>query len=254
MIQTKSDKDFRVFDEINSTGMALSLYTAGACDHYMYNTEDSVGLYEKFAERLGTDAAHMIRPEQRHTDLVVKVGPENAGEGVVRPGKVQHDAIITNTPGLVITVATADCLPVSVLDPVKKAIGIIHSGWEGTRKGISRKTVEKMIEEYGTDPKDLICCVGPHICEDCYEVGAELIDFFLEEYSEEECRILFSPREDGKYLLNLGLGVKLTLMKAGVQAENIHIPDLCTFHTEDYSSWRRTRSLTERILSGIMLK
>lgn len=254
MIQTKSDKDFRVFDEINETGVAVSVYTAGACDHYMYNTPESVELYEKFAERFGTDANHLIRPEQRHTDLVVVAGAENAGEGIVRPGSVQHDAIITNTPGLVLTVATADCVPISVVDPVKKVIGVIHSGWEGTRKGISRKTIEKMTEEFGTDPKDLICCVGPHICEDCYEVGGELIDFFMDEFSEEDCRKLFRPKADGKYLLNLALGVRLTLERAGVLPENIHIPDLCTFHTDEFSSWRRTRSLTERILTGIMLK
>lgn len=253
MSEREGYADYRHFEEINSTGVALSLYTAGACGSYCYNEPADRERYSRFAEQLGTDAGHMIRPEQTHTDLVLVARAENGGEGVCREGRMPHDAMITDVPGLVITVAAADCVPITVLDPVKKIAGVIHSGWQGTSKGISGKTIKKMNEEFGCEPSDIICCVGPHICEDCYEVGGELIEKFMPEFSEEDCGLLFRPKPDGKYLLNLGLGVKLSLMRAGVPEENIHMPDLCTFHMDEFASWRRTHDHGRRILTGIKL-
>ncbi len=247
------NEDYLSFNEINETGVALSVYTAGACGSYSYNSPEDAERYARFAEAAGCDINMMIRPEQTHTDLVLAADKENGGEGVCREGRIPHDAIITNEKGLLITVASADCVPITVLDPVKRVAGVIHSGWQGTSKCISGKTIEKMKKDFGCSPENIICCVGPHICEDCYEVGPELIDSFREHFSEAECRDLFIPKPGDKYLLNLSLGVKLSLLRAGVVEENIHIPDYCTFHTDDFASWRRTHDRTKRILTGIVL-
>ena len=124
---------------------------------------------------------------QTHTVNVMKVTEEDRGKG---PAKLRDytdiDGLITNIPGIILSTFHADCPPVFFIDPVKKAIGLSHSGWKGTKGEIAARTIEAMTKEYGTDPKDLICAVGPSICGECYEIGADVAEEFSENYTKEE--------------------------------------------------------------------
>ena len=73
----------------------------------------------------------------------------------------------------------ADCVPLFFYDPVKKAIGASHSGWRGSVKRIGEKTVRRMEEEFGSNPKDILAVIGPSICKDCYEVSEDVAAGFL---------------------------------------------------------------------------
>ena len=187
--------------------------------------------------------------------IVYVAGNEDAGCGTVRPQKDRfYDAIITDQPGLMLCVHTADCVPLVLLDPVNKAVGIAHSGWVGSSKRIAGKTVRKMSETYGSDPGSIICCMGPynHLC--CYEVGEDVLDSFKISFSENECEKLFVKKEgEEKYMLDLGLAVSMSLSQEGVIRENIYDAGHCTYHTEEFSSWRRTHNKKHQILTYIMI-
>ena len=86
--------------------------------------------------------------------------------------------MITNVPGLVLATFYADCVPLYFADPANHAIGLSHSGWRGTVQKIGAVTIEKMSEEYGSNPKDLKVAIGPSICQECYEVSEDVIEEF----------------------------------------------------------------------------
>ena len=80
---------------------------------------------------------------------------------------METDGMITNVPGICLVTFYADCVPLYFVDPVKKAIGLSHSGWRGTVGKIGKVTVEQMQKTYGSDPKDILAAIGPSICQDC---------------------------------------------------------------------------------------
>ena len=84
------------------------------------------------------------------------------------------DGHLTNRSGLLLTVSVADCVPVSVVDPIRRAVALVHAGWRGTAAGIVGHALERLREEYGSVPADLWLHAGPAICGDCYEVGPEV--------------------------------------------------------------------------------
>ena len=113
----------------------------------------------------------VVTLKQIHSD-VVREAHEAAGylgEG---------DALITAQPGLLLTIRTADCIPVLIADPVNRAVAAIHAGWRGTVAGICGKTVERMVSRFGSKPADLIAAIGPGINVCCFEVGAEVSSQF----------------------------------------------------------------------------
>jgi len=168
---------------------------------------------------------------QTHTVNVMKVTEKDRGKG---PAKLRDytdiDGLITDVPGIILSTFHADCPPVFFIDPVKKAIGLSHSGWKGTKGEISARTIEAMTKEYGTHPENLICAVGPSICGECYEIGSDVADEFAKNYSEEELNRekIIVPYPNGKFRLYLWNAIKYTLIKSGVKKENILITDICT--------------------------
>ena len=228
----------------------------------------------------------MVRPCQEHTDRVLIADESLAGMGVVKEtAKPAADGLISNIPGMVLCVITADCVPVALLDPVKKAIGLVHSGWKGTAGLISVRALEMMRDNYGTDPADVIVSIGAHICGKCYEVGPELIPRFQDHYSMEDIHSFFIAKEiaekthkdkmpenkiskgtitegkmserNDKYLLNMSRAISCSLIREGIRESKIHISDRCTFEDPELNSYRRDRKeglpFTGRNLSALVL-
>lgn len=184
--------------------------------------------YAKVAEALKSDCAHMIVSDQTHTINVKRVEQEDAGKGVVRPKDYSDvDGLITNVPGLILGTFFADCVPLYFVDPVHRAIGLSHSGWRGTVNKMGAVTIEAMERSYGTRPEDVICGIGPSICRDCYQVGADVIGKFQENFGT-EANVFFRPDTDGKYRLDLWKANEQILLQAGVRPENIAVTNLCT--------------------------
>lgn len=185
--------------------------------------------YRRMAQVLGVDVNRMVLSYQTHTTNVRTVTEADAGKGVVRERDYQDvDGLITNIPGITLVTFYADCVPLYLADPVHKAIGLSHSGWRGTVHRMGRVTLEEMYRAYGTRPEDVICCIGPSICQDCFEVGPEVAEEFAGEFDETYHKELFYRKENGKYQLNLWRANQIIFAEAGVPEENIHTTDICT--------------------------
>ncbi len=168
---------------------------------------------------------------QTHTTNVKVVTEADRGKGPkIQRDYTDIDGLVTNVPGIILGTFHADCPPVFFIDPEKRAIGLSHSGWKGTKGRISAKTIEKMQENYGTNSSDLICAIGPSICGPCYEIGEDVAKEFKAEFTEDELKEyeLLVPYPNGKYRLYLWNIIKLTLMQSGVKEENILVTDICT--------------------------
>lgn len=240
----------RQFHEICNTNIAMAGYTSGLCGEW---TEER---FQCLAKHLNIDTSMMVYANQHHTDKVNIIESMDGGYGVLKPHDDNYaDAMITAQPGLMLCIHTADCVPVVFLDSVKRVVGIAHSGWVGTSKHIAGKTVEKMVDEYKCRPKDIICAMGPYNHSCCYEVGKDVLEQFEESFSKIECERLFKKKnEEGKYLLDLGGAIRLSLQKQGVNPNNIYDEECCTYHTTTFSSWRRTKDKKKQILTYIMLQ
>ena len=135
------------------------------------------------------------------------------------------DGFVTNTPGVALVTTYADCVPIFLADPVKRAIGLSHSGWRGT--------VNKMTSLYGSNPADIIAFVGPSICRNCYEVGSDVADVFAARYGEKVFDGILYPAApdrpfDGKFRLDLHRANVVNLLAAGLLEKNIGVTDICT--------------------------
>ena len=240
----------RQFEMICDTGVASAGYTSGLCGEWIEER------FERLGKELNIEHSTMIMANQKHTDKVRVVGVEDGGYGSTIPHDEEYaDALITNETGVMLSVHTADCVPVVLLDPVKKVIGVVHSGWVGTSKRIAGKTVKKMINEYECNPEDIICAMGPYNHSCCYEVGEDVLEYFKESFSDMECGMFFKKKDNkGKYMLDLGAAISLSLYQEGVDLKNIYDENLCTYHTTTFSSWRRTGNRKRQMLTYIMLQ
>ena len=138
------------------------------------------------------------------------------------------DGLVTDEPGLVLATFYADCVPLYLVDPVRRCIGLSHAGWRGTAGKIGKKTVELMRERYGSRPEDLYAAVGPSICQDCYEVSGDVIEEFQKAFEQKFWSQLFYAKGGGKYQLDLWRANEIVLLEAGLRPERITITDLCT--------------------------
>ena len=190
--------------------------------------EDVMENYKRLAEALGVSLENFVFTDQTHTTNVLKVTEKDAGKGILRERDYQDvDGLITNVKGLVLSTFFADCVPLYFVDPVHEAIGMSHSGWRGTVRRMGKATIEAMEQAFGTKPSDLICAIGPSICQDCYEVSEDVAEEFKSAFPGYEREILLE-KGNGKYQLDLWKATEIVLEEAGVEKEHIAVTNLCT--------------------------
>ena len=187
--------------------------------------------FRRVSEALGAQYGDFVFSDQTHTANVRRVTRADAGNGLVREKSFfDTDGLITDEPGLVLSTFYADCVPLYFADPVHHAIGLSHSGWRGTVQQIGRVTVEAMGREFGSRPEDIICAIGPSICQDCYEVGAEV----AMEFGNYSGNGILEAKGNGTYQLDLWRANEIILRKAGVLPEHIAVTNICTCCNSTY--------------------
>lgn len=193
------------------------------------NREDVLENYGRMAKALNVDMDRMVLTWQTHTTNVRLVTKEDAGKGVVRERDYRDvDGLITDIPGITLVTFFADCVPLYFLDPVHRAIGLSHSGWRGTVKKMGKVTMEAMEREFGSRPEDMIACIGPSICKDCYEVGPEVKEEFASAFDEKYHNQILFKNCNGKYQLDLWKANEIVLEEAGIKKENLAVTNICT--------------------------
>lgn len=185
--------------------------------------------YRRIAASIGFLPENLVLSMQTHTTNVLRVGKEDRGKGLFIPrGYEDVDGLVTDEPDVVLATFYADCVPLFFVDPVRRAIGLSHSGWRGTAGKMGLATVEKMKREFGCDPADILAAVGPSICQECYEVSEDVILEFQKSFSEKLWPRLFYQKENGKYQLNLWEANRQVFLEAGISPEHITVTDVCT--------------------------
>lgn len=161
-------------------------------------------------------------------------------------GRPEADAAVAGEPGLLLGIQTADCLPVLLVDPVRRLVAAAHAGWRGTAKGIAREAVQALAAR-GSRPGDLVAALGPGIGPCCYEVGEELRDAFGPDGAS-----FFRPGTNGRPRLDVRSANVRQLTEAGLAPEAIHhLADCTSCQPDRYHSYRRDGPATGRMISFI---
>jgi len=221
----------------------------------------------RFQSALGASNLKLISLKQIHSDVIQLFDSA--------PSEIcQGDASITNRPALLLGVQTADCVPILLVDPRKRAVAAVHAGWRGTLARIVVKAIGQMQMQFQCNPADLLAAIGPSIGGCCYEVGTEVATQFLSQFSEapewfDEFRTGDEPNPiqwlnmmppghqppPKNVLLDLRKANRDQLLGAGLRAPNIFVSDLCTACRRDLLfSYRKEGPQSGRLLSVIGIR
>jgi len=228
-----------------------------------------------FFAALKASKMRVIAFRQIHSDIVQVVNSANSEPS---GDALKGDALITNEPGLLLVVQTADCVPILLADKKRRAIAAIHAGWRGTLQRIAEKALGRMQMEFGTRPKDVIAALGPGIGQCCFEVGPEVVVEFAAKFPESSewfkgpfdslARGDNDPnwlpwltmRPPGHQLpeprahLDLIAANRAILTNAGILPGNISSSGFCTAcRTDLFFSYRRER-ITGRMMAAIGIR
>ena len=221
----------------------------------------------RFQSTLGATDLKLISLKQIHSDVIhlFDAAPAEPCRG---------DGSATNRPGLLLGVQTADCVPILLVDPKKRAIAAVHAGWRGTLQRIVVKAIGKMQMQFKSNPADLLAAIGPSIGGCCYEVGTEVATQFLSQFAEapewfDEFRTGDEPNPiqwldmmppghqppPKNVLLDLRKANRAQLLHAGLRTANIFFTDLCTACRGDlFFSYRKEGATSGRLMSVIGIR
>jgi YfiH family protein len=228
----------------------------------------------KFLRQLGAisngRAWPLVTVRQIHSDLIHCVS--EVGKATAPKSTLAGDGLITQTPGILLAILTADCLPVVLVDATRRAVGVFHAGWRGTLKRIVEKGVGEMHRWFGTSPGDLRAAIGPGVHGCCYNVGPEVRTQFASQFEygnklfreveesdpvREKYPLLFlTARAPGhselpkKIFLDLVEANRRQLLATGVASKHISASPLCTAcRTDLLFSYRAEKGVTGRMMA-----
>ncbi|PKN60707.1 MAG: peptidoglycan editing factor PgeF [Deltaproteobacteria bacterium HGW-Deltaproteobacteria-11] len=214
--------------------------------------DDPVRLnFESIAAAFGITVSQFLPVHQVHRDGVWVVNGRTLLSAHDPPPEC--DAVVTDRPGIALCIKTADCVPVFLIDPIRRVIGAVHAGWRGTALQIVEKAVGEMVQRFGARPSDLFAAIGPAIGPCCYEVDAGV--YHAMSNHPERDSFFHARREEGKWMLDLFLANRQQLLRSGLPPERIRTADHCTAcHPELFFSHRAQGGYTGRQLNFIMIR
>ncbi len=220
--------------------LSLALHTGEALDEIVANRQ-------KIIEELDlAEKIYFVVAEQTHSDNITVITQTGTkGWEALEDAVAESDALITDLPGVMLAILTADCVPILLYDKKKKAVAAVHAGWKGTRSQIVLKTVRKMVEVYGSDPADILAGIAPSIGVCCYEVGENVARHFTDIPG-------VLKRKGEKYMLDLPAVNHYQLRESGLPERNIELSGVCTAcEVESFFSYRKEHGCSGRFMSLI---
>jgi YfiH family protein len=162
-----------------------------------------------------------------------------------RGDTIYCDAIISNAPGVLAGVKTADCVPILIGDPQAGAFAAVHAGWRGTLAEVAVKALKRMITEYQTNPLDVRIAIGPAAAACCYEVGTDVMDAFRNSFPSQD---LFTETRTDHACIDLLKANLAQLISAGADPDRINLAPLCTMcRTDLFFSYRREKNVQGKV-------
>jgi len=206
--------------------------------------------WELLSSALRIPVSRFVLAKQVHGKEVLVVGSDPRAAAAGENG--EFDALVTDRPGLTLAVRTADCVPIFLLDPRRRVIGVAHAGWKGTVANIVGGVVDRMKTCYGCRPADLLAAIGPSIGACCYRVDRPVYDAV---HSERERSSWFRSSGADGWLFDLPLANRMQLAEAGVPERRIVTSEICTGCRADlFFSHRRDGADTGRQLNFMILE
>ncbi|MCI8486477.1 MAG: peptidoglycan editing factor PgeF [Clostridia bacterium] len=219
-----------------------------------YNIKDNVlEDYNKITNELQLDIKNIVRPFQTHTNFVKNVTNE---KGIFIDELKNIDGLLTDRKDEILSLTFADCTPIYLYDKKKNVIGNIHSGWKGTLNKIGKLAVKQMIRDYGCNPQDIICCIGPTIRKCHFEVDEDVKDMFYEAFNNINI-ISLGKIKDGKqkYYIDTVLANINMMRELGLKNENIIDSKICTVcNCDKIHSYRVDKNFAGRNTALITIK
>lgn len=221
---------------------SMALHTGEEEKDISHNREDISNLLSVNKE------LHFIVAKQTHSsNIVIVKDRKSKGWKSLEDAIENCDALISDRKDVVLTILTADCVPILLYDEKQEVVAAVHAGWKGTQSEIAFKTIQKMKKEFLSNPKDILAGLAPSIGSCCYEVGEDVARYFFD--------IPKSFDKIGeKYMLDLPYLNKKQLLNAGVLEQNIEMSELCTACNVDrFFSYRKEQGCSGRFMSMIGL-
>lgn len=208
-----------------------------------------------FCQGLGTDISRIVSARQVHGTNIVVVKSADIGLGAFSYDTAipDTDGIVTNEPGLLLATFYADCVPIFILDPVKRVIASVHAGWKGTAARIGEKAIKSMSINFGTEPSDCLVGIGPSIGSCCYEVDKPVLNVLRREFKW--WQDVLEEDKTGKVTLNLWDTNRRIMVESGILSDNIELARMCTCCNQQmFFSYRGSSGVTGRMGAFLMLK
>ena len=201
------------------------------------STEVFLSSRKNIAENLGYNTESLAIPQQIHSTNVLFVNSSGEFKNC--------DGLITDNPNVVLSLRTADCIPIFLYDMVTGLRGLVHAGWRGVVGGIACNAIELMVNHQSI-VENIQVLLGPSICKHCFEVGGEVAAKF-----DKNCVV---TGKNKKYFANLHAQVRLQLLKYKISENKIHMSNICTFENKDCCSYRRDGENAGRMYSFMGVK
>lgn len=219
------DKNFRTARAKNATPLTPEEY------------EKAVNDYKNLANFIGIDYINIVKPNQAHTKNI-KIMTEKVNMNAPDFNLQEYaetDGLVTNKTNIALATTNADCILLLFFDPVKKVIANVHSGWRGTLQRISIEAVNKMKDEYGCNPEDIICCICPSIRKCHFKVHKDVQEPFYNEFKDlkEIDEIIVPVEGEDRWAIDTVKINQIILEQAGLRKENIIDCGICSVCNSD---------------------
>jgi uncharacterized protein, YfiH family len=204
--------------------------------------------FRRFCAAAGCDHENLVRTHQVHGRYVHAVGAAEAGDALVMGAPCDCDGLMTDAAGVALMIFSADCLPILLYDPHKRAVAAVHAGWRGTAAQIAAEAVRRMGEVYGTRPGDVHAAIGPGISACCFETDADVPEAMP--WAAEHIKTIGAQR----FSVDLKAANRQTLMALGVPSAQIAVSGDCTMCRADlFWSHRKVGGQRGSMAAVIML-
>ena len=205
----------------------------------------SVKNYKEFCQVLGLDSNMLVKPNQTHTNIVKDVKNVPNDISIEEDELKNVDGLVTNVKGVSLASVNADCILLLMYDPIKKVIANIHSGWKGTFGKIAVNGINKMVDEYGCNPEDIIVCICPSIRKCHFEVKEDVKNMCesIFKYTNKLDEIIEyigkDAEQNDKWKIDTVLITKILLKDCGIKEENIEDCGICSMCNSKIVNSRR---------------
>ena len=184
--------------------------------------------FNRFCSVIGTDEEALVKNRQVHGDLIRPVTEADILPDPAQPGVFEADGLITDRPGVCLTVFSGDCIPILLYDPVRRCAAAAHAGWRGTALGIAARAAEAMVRDYGCRTENILAAIGPGIGPCCFETHGDVPDGLRSGLGEDAAPFIRPLPKPEKFSVDLKGANARWLERTGLRREHIAVCDACT--------------------------